>query len=202
MLEQVLLGFGTLFPVVNPVSTAFVFNALTARKTQNSRRHIARIAALTAALVLLSFALIGHAILHFFSVTVYAFRVAGGLYLAKVGFDMLQMQLRRDPEAYDDGPDDIAIIPLAIPLLAGPGSLTATLVLADGATGAAIIPILFSILLICLISWVALRHAHAVDKLLGETGTIVVQRLLGLIVLVIAVQFLFNGVSGYLAASP
>ena len=108
MLSEVFLAFGTLIAIMNPISTAFVFNTLARR----NRKQTARTACITAVAVLTLFLFIGGPFLSFFGITIYAFRVAGGLYLAKVGFDMLGQHLRRDPDHYDDSPADIAIIAL------------------------------------------------------------------------------------------
>lgn len=198
MLMSILLAFGTLLPIANPLSTAFVFNTLARGRSIEERRRIALIASLTAAVVLLTFLFIGPYLLTFFGITIYAFRAAGGLYLGKIAFEMLSSDLHNDPEAYTTGRDDIAIIPLAIPLLSGPGSITAVLVLADGSSPIVFGVVATAIMLVALLAWLFLRHAHHLNKVFGELGTKALERILGLIVLVIAVQFLFNGVSGYL----
>ncbi|MBU0754706.1 MAG: MarC family protein [Planctomycetes bacterium] len=203
--EQVLLAFGTIFTIVNPFSTSFVFTKLTRGMDRKEQHRTALTASFAAPIALITFLLIGQPLLRFFGVTIYAFRVAGGLYLAWIGFEMLSPRMRRDPENYKDQQktnnetneelSSIAIIPLAIPLLAGPGALTSVLVLSSEMTW---IPVLISILLVCFISWILLRESTLIQKALGHTGTNVVERLLGIFVLVMAVQFVFNGITGYL----
>ncbi len=197
MLTETLLAFGTLFTIVNPFSTAFVFNKLAKGKSTGERKRIALRASLYAVAFLFLFLILGNAILTFFGITIYAFRVAGGLYLAWVGFEMLAPHLRRHPENYDDAGDAIAVIPLAIPLLSGPGALTSVLVLTADFPWP---PVALAILIVGLISWLVLREAKWFDRVIGRIGTLVIERVLGLIVLVIAVQFVFNGVTGYLLA--
>lgn len=199
MILPTILAFGTLFAIVNPISTAFVFNRLARGETPAGKRRLARLASLTAAIVLLTFLFIGRPLMTFFGITLYAFRVAGGLYLGKVAFDMLGRQLRHAPEQYSETVEDIAIIPLGLPLLAGPGAMTTVMVLRENYPWP---PVAASIGAVCLVSWLILHQAPRIDRLLGRTGTNVVERVLGLVVLVIAVQFVFNGITGYLAALP
>ena len=198
MLTAILFAFGTLLPIANPLSTAFVFNSMASGRPIAERKHIALVASLTSAFVLLFFMFAGHYLLSFFGITIYAFRVAGGLYLGKIGFDMLSSELIKDPESYDGVQDDLAVIPLAIPLLAGPGSMTAVLVLSQEASPEVFAAVATAIMLIALAAWVFLRWAHTLNKVFGAVGTKALERVLGLIVLVIAVQFLFNGISGYM----
>ena len=198
MLLEILFAFGTLLPIANPLSTAFVFNGLARGREIAERKHIALIASLTAAVVLLVFMLVGHYLLAFFGITIYAFRVAGGVYLAKIAFDMLGSGLVKDADNYASVQEDIAVIPLAIPLLAGPGSMATVLVLSEQASAEVFGAVATAIMLISILAWVMLRFAHKLNRLLGEVGTKALERVLGLIVLVIAVQFIFNGISGYM----
>ena len=198
MLTSIVLAFGTLFPIVNPLSTTFVFNGLTQKFSLKKKREIALVAALTAALVLLVFLAIGHALLGFFGITIYAFRVAGGLYLGKIAFEMLSKGFYKAHESVEAPRKDVAIIPLAIPLLAGPGAMAAVLVMSEEASAASYTAISIAILMIALLSYLLLRYANGIGGLLGETGARVIERVLGLLVLVIAAQFVFNGVTGWL----
>jgi len=202
--EQVLLAFGTIFTIVNPFSTSFIFTKLSKGMEKSEQRRTALIASITALIALLTFLAIGQPLLRFFGVTLYAFRVAGGLYLAWIGFEMLSPRMRRDPENYKakEAAQDvkgveaasIAIVPLGIPLLAGPGALTSVLVLSAEISW---LPVLISSLLVCFISWIVLRQSVVIQKALGNVGTNVVERLLGIFVLVMAVQFVFNGMLGH-----
>lgn len=192
MLNETLLAIGTLLPIVNPLSTAFVYTKLGG----HSPARESRLSALTCFITLTLFLIGGNIVLNFFGITIYAFRVAGGIYLAKVAFDMLGRELRNDPENFDEPRKDIAIIPLGIPLLAGPGAMTSVLVMTDLYSTLAIF---IAILFVALLSWLVILHSKKITGFLGETGTNVIERILGLIVLVIAVQFVFNGISGYLA---
>ena len=195
MLGEVILAFGTLVAIVNPVSTSFVFNYLCRDDELSRRRQVAKSASMVAALVMLVFMIFGEHLMNFFDITVYAFRLAGGLFMGKIAFDMLDRHLRHSPEQYRDVGPEKAIIPLAIPLLSGPGSLTTVLVLSQTYS---VLAVSIAILSVCLMAWFMMRQAHQIERLLGRVGVSVVERLLGLLVLVIAVQFVFNGISGYL----
>jgi len=195
MFNDVILAFGTLFAIVNPVSTAFVFNRLTSGESHESKVQLSRTACIAAAITLLVFLAIGNPLMAFFGITLYAFRVAGGIYLSKVAFDMLGRSPRHTPDQFRETPENIAIIPLAIPLLSGPGSMTTVMVLRETYSW---IPVSIAIFLVCGVSWIILRQASRIDQLLGRTGSNVIERVLGLLVLVISVQFVFNGISGYL----
>lgn len=193
-----MLAVGTLLPIANPLSTAFVFNSLAANRSVQERRRIALKASFTAMVTLLIFMVLENWLLSFFGITVYAFRVAGGLYLGMIGFEMLSANMRRNPDNYVDEKEDISIIPLAIPLISGPGSMTAVLVLSQGGSWGVYAVVAAAIVVVAVSAWLLLRHAHYLTKIFGRTGTNALERILGLIVLVIAVQFLFNGISGYL----
>ncbi len=197
MIAEILVAFGTLFPIVNPISAAFVFDGLTAHEAKKRKYRLAYTAAIAFAVTLLIFLVLGQALMHFFSVTIYAFRVAGGLYLGKIAFSMLSKDFYKGMEKPSN---DVAIIPVAIPLLAGPGSMAATLVLAQSASLSSYVFIGVAIVLVAIVSWLFLRFSSVLSNVLGENGANIAERILGLIVLVIAAQFIFNGVTGYLAS--
>ncbi len=200
MFGEVLFIFGALFPIVNPISTAFVFNALTSRYSPQERNELALLACVFATGVLLAFMLLGQVILVFFGITLYAFRVAGGLYLLHIAYGMLAgSSLRKEPEDYTSHSREIAFIPLAIPLLSGPGSMAAVLVLSHGADALLFAQITLAILLVFVVAYVFLRYSYLIERFLGRLGVKALERILGLIVLVIAVQFLFNGIFDFIA---
>lgn len=199
MIESILLALGTLFPIVNPISTAFVFETLTSEYERKKKLLAAFKSSLAAFIVLIVFLLVGNYILSFFDVTIYAFRVAGGLYLGKVAFEMLGKSFYKQAEPREHH-ESLAIIPLGIPLLAGPGAMAATLVLTEGQALVGYVAIALAIFITCILSFVILQGSTKMSQWLGRTGAKVVERIFGLLVLVIAAQFLFNGISGYLSA--
>lgn len=195
MIEQAILAFGTLFSIVNPFSTAFVFNSLATGMSKKQKQQIVTSACITAVCVLLTFLVFGKHLLNFFGVTIYAFRIAGGLYLAKIGFEMLSKHLRRSPEDYKHAGEDLAVMPLAIPFMSGPGAIASVMVLNDKFS---ILSVALAIVTVIVASWIILRNAHHISRVLDKIGTNVVEKLFGLLVLVIAIQFVLDGIFSFI----
>ncbi len=177
-----------------------IFVALTAHESKERCAAIALRAVLTATGILTTFALFGTVIFQLFSVTLAAFRVAGGLMLMLTALDMLRAQhpaTRTTSKETDEAAsqDEVAIVPLAMPLLAGPGAIATVMVLMAQLGGGvdAAVPVISSIALTMLISWVLLVRAHAVKRVLRQTGIAILERVFGLILAAIAVQFIFEG---------
>jgi multiple antibiotic resistance protein len=166
---------------------------------------MARRACLTAALLMATFTIFGGIFFKWFGLTLSAFRVAGGLLLMLTALDMLRARApstrtSQGEEQEGEAKDDIAIVPLAMPVLAGPGSIATVMVLVSDAAsferGAAV---LASIAITFFITYVVLRSAQPVKRVLGQTGLALVNRLFGLILATIAVQFIFGGARDLLA---
>lgn len=197
----ILSSFVTLFVTIGPVETAVVFASLTAGIHRSQRRSLALRSVTIAGCVLLLFAVAGAGVLSLLHISLPAFRVAGGLLLflqaltltfASPGLSSLSEAERRDAEQ----PGDIAVFPLAFPLIAGPGSLSAAVLVtsrADGWTEAAGV---VAMLLVCLgLTMVAMRAADRLIDILGPTGTDVVSRVSGILLAGLAVQFVFDGLA-------
>jgi multiple antibiotic resistance protein len=196
-----LVSFSAVFFAVDPFAAIPMFLAMTERDTLQKRRQMALRASIAAYALLTAFALVGALIFKTLGITMPAFKVAGGVLLLLMSIDMLRTRpspARITPGEVDDGAqkDDIAIVPLAIPLLAGPGSI-ATVVVLMGKVRVhhqwRMIPILFAILLTCVLSYLVLRGASRVASVLGRTGLSVVSRIAGLLLAAIAVQFILDG---------
>jgi multiple antibiotic resistance protein len=195
-----LIAFSSLFFIVNPLSAAPLFVTMTEADTPDKRNQTAWRAALTVFVMLILFAVLGDTLLRLFSVTIGAFRIAGGVIIFGIGLHMLRAESPREkqtPEEIREGiaKDDVALIPLAIPMLSGPGAISTVIVLGQRAqtwrhTGV----LLAVILLTCVLSYVILRSATWVTHFLGQTGRRMLSRLMGLLLTVIAVQFILNGV--------
>ena len=191
-------AFIGLFAIIDPFSTAFVYVEISSGDSKKKIKLTAKRASIAFALILIFFILFGTALFHLFSITIEAFQIAGGLIIAIAGFQMLypKPKLPEEEEIESRKKEDISIIPLAIPMLSGPGAITAVLVWSGKAAhfsdeiGLILIPIIIGI-----ISYFILANARHLKNILGQTGTNVVSRLLGLIVLVMGVQFIINGVS-------
>jgi multiple antibiotic resistance protein len=202
-----LAAFAAIFVIVNPFSTASVFLSITRGDAKDKKKFMAKKASITAFVVLIVFALVGSYILGFFSITVDAFKIAGGIIIGGVGMKMLQAKREHLPTKKEEkdasDKEDISIIPLAIPMLSGPGSITTAIVLAGEASGLIDLGgLLVAIFLVCVISYLILINANIIDKFLGETGKRVIDRIMGLIVLVVGVQFIINGITGVIMSWP
>ena len=200
MIKAFLLSFAAIFFIVDPIGIVPIFVSMTARDTAEKCRAMARRACLTASGVMVFFALGGALLLQIFSLTLGAFRVAGGLLLLITALDMLRARhvaTRTSPAEEREGEarDDIAIVPLAMPLLAGPGAVATAMVLMaeHGKTIEGKAAVVAAILTTMLIAWLFLRSAQRIKALLGRTGIAILERVFGLILAAIAVQFIFDG---------
>lgn len=195
------LAFGalcvsSLFTVIDPVGLAPVFVSMTARCDARARRRVALRACLAALVILLIFATGGTAVLRLFGVTIEAFRIAGGILFGMIGLAMLHGGAMpgsgADPEA---GGDDPSIVPLGIPLIGGPGAMTTVMVLTGQAESALHVGMLaLAVVLVLALTWAVLSWAPILLARFGPTGVQLVTKIMGLVVLVIGVQFVIDGV--------
>ena len=191
----------TLLVVVDPVGLAPTFLAVTHGLPAKARKQIALRACVIAGAILIGTALVGDWLLRQLGITLPAFRIAGGLLLFAVAFEMvLGLRLKRDAkdaeQAVGEHIHDMAAFPLAIPLMAGPGAITATILLAGQAAYrpqwlAVLLVVVVVVMAACLVSFLA---AERIGKLLGVTGNVVLSRLLGVILAALAVQYVVDGV--------
>lgn len=211
MLDQLVPVFVTFLVVIDPIGVAPIFAALTRGGDDRYRRRMALKGTFIATLILLFFALTGDALLRLLGISLAAFRVSGGALLFLLAIDMVfarpsglrSTTVREQEEAQYK--DDISVFPLAFPLLAGPGTLTTILLLTSGLRPGeqpwlffGLLGVLLGVLLLTLS---ALLLAPRLTKLLGETGANVVDRLLGVILAALAVQFVLEGLrAGLLGA--
>lgn len=198
VLEYAFLTFGSLFAIVDPFAVIPTFLAMTVRDTAAQRRRMARTACITSAAVMGFFALAGPSIFKLFGITLSAFQVAGGLVLLLSALDMLRAQksaLKETPEEAAEGlsKDDIAITPLAVPMLAGPGAITTSIVLAAKAHGPVQTLIFYGLIaLVAVISYFTLTIAADGAKRLSPILLNIVTRLMGLLLAAIGVQFILS----------
>ncbi len=174
-----------------------VFMTMTAGLDDQARKKTARKASLVAFLTLVAFAFSGQLMFEFFGISVNSFRIVGGIIFFMVGWDMLQARLSKTKVSGNEVKEyvnDISITPLAIPMICGPGAITNAIVLMEDAkdftSQALLIGIIF---LIRLITFIVLWGSTKISKVLGDTGNKILMRLMGLIVMVIAVEFFFSG---------
>ncbi|WP_439143208.1 MarC family protein [Planktotalea sp.] len=194
-------SFVTLFVIIDPIGLTPLFVALTQGMTVKQRRAIAIRATLTSAGILALFAVFGEALLGFVGISMAAFKIAGGILLLLTALDMLfqrRSKRREDTAEEEDDLDDPSVFPLAIPLIAGPGSIATVILLAGthpGFTGLGLS--LAVMLLVLMVTFIFFEAATPLERLLGKTGINVVSRLLGMLLAALAVQFMLNGLQDF-----
>lgn len=204
-LEFIKTAFITLFVALDPPGLVPIFLALTASFTAAEKKTTAFQSVLIAFCILTAAALGGRVLLEALGISIPAFRIAGGLLLFYIAAEMVfdRREKRKSSAAEDsvarDHPQNIAAFPLAIPMMAGPGAITATILQASNAAGSpmnysALIGILFVILGLC---WLCFRLASPIDRMIGFTGRVVMERLLGVLLAAMAVQTVGDGVLAF-----
>ncbi len=197
------LALSSIFFLVDPFAAIGSFLAITAGADAMRRKRMARKAALTCFIVLTSFALAGQLIFKMFGITLPAFEVAGGLILLLIGLDMLEAKRSPTQEATGDteeaaAKEDAGIVPLGIPMLAGPGAISSVMVLVGQVPSVwhwEMGAILGSIAITALASYWVLAGAGRVKVVLGETGIRILVRIMGLLLVALAMQFFVNGLT-------
>jgi multiple antibiotic resistance protein len=196
-----LLALSSIFFLVDPFAAIGTFMAITAGEDKKSRSRTARRGAITCFIVLTSFALIGKLIFRMFGITLPAFEIAGGLILLLIGIDMLEA--KRSPTQESTGEteeaaakDDAGILPLGIPMLSGPGAISSVMVLVGQAAKVwEWVAILGSIAITAWASYGVLVGADRIRKVMGDTGIRILVRIMGLLLVALAVQFFVNGLT-------
>ncbi|MBI1825231.1 MAG: NAAT family transporter [Planctomycetes bacterium] len=195
-----LLTFSAIFFVVDPFAVIPMYLAITQGDSAEKKLATARRASIATTVTLISFAIAGGLIFRMFGITLGAFKIAGGILLFLMAVDMIRAQrsrLRSSPEEESEGVsrEDVAIIPLAIPMLSGPGSIATVMVLMSRSST----PIQVAIVMTCIIvtgilTFLVLRAATMLERTLKNTGLNILTRLMGLILAAVAVQFVISGI--------
>jgi len=203
MIETLLVALTTFFATIGPADLALVFLALTRDATPEARRAYALRAVVIGGGILFFFAVFGEPILTLFGITLPALRTAGGILLLLIAIDMVfarssggtSTTTEEDLEARTR--DDISVFPLATPLIAGPGAISAVILLMAATEGDLMLDAMVALALlgILLTTYVMLRLAMPIQRLLGVTGLHVVSRVVGVLLAALAVQFIFDGVA-------
>ena len=203
-LTTILLYFTSFFTLMNPLGIMPVYLTMTSSLTKKKRAQTAIKATITATLTLVLFAFAGRYLFDFFGISVAGLKVVGGVIFFIVGYDMLNARLSRikiKEEEVEEYVNDISITPLGIPMIAGPGAITNAIVLmGDASDYTTKLMVVISILLVALVILVSLLGASAIVKFIGDQGTKILTKLMGLIVMVIAVEFFFAGITPYVQA--
>ena len=199
-----LVAFPSLVVIINPLMVTSVFITLTSNATPEAKRAIIRKTTLIAFGVLLVFAISGTLIFKFFAITIGAFQIAGGIILFSVAMGMLHAKTSRTkqtPEEMDEAMtrEDVAVVPLAIPIVSGPGAITTVIVLSGETRAIPNMAVLFLAIVVAMaIVFVMLRNAARIQRFMGPSGLNITTRLMGLVLAAVAVQFVIHGVESVL----
>ncbi|TGY58288.1 MarC family protein [Parabacteroides distasonis] len=197
LLPFALLCFTSFFTLTNPLGTMPVFLTMTNGMNDHERKAIVRRATIVSFITLMVFTFSGQFLFKFFGISSNGFRIAGGFIIFKIGFDMLQARYsnaKLKEEEVKTYADDISITPLAIPMLCGPGAIANAIMLMDDASTLTLKGTLVGIIaLVYFITFLILQASTRLVRILGETGNNVMMRLMGLILMVIAVECFVSG---------
>jgi multiple antibiotic resistance protein len=199
-----LIAIPSLLVIINPLLVTSVFLALTGRYPPEARRRVALRTSGISLGVLLAFAVFGTLLFKVFAITTGAFQIAGGLILFTAALGMLHAQptrMQQTPEELAEamGRDDVAVVPLAIPMTSGPGAITTVIMLSSEAGGVPNMLVLVVAIVIAIATvWLMLRNADRIGRFLGPSGLNITTRLMGLILATVAVQFVIHGIESVL----
>lgn len=197
IIPYALLCFTSFFTLTNPLGTMPVFLTMTNGLGDHERRHIVRRATIISFVILVAFTFCGQFLFKFFGISTNGFRIAAGIIILKIGYDMLQARYtntKLKDEEIKTYADDISITPLSIPMLCGPGAIANGIILMDDAHDWSLkVTLVGVIALVYLLTYIILRLSTRLVKLIGETGNNVMMRLMGLILMVIAVECFVGG---------
>ena len=196
----ILLTFSSLFTLINPIGITPILLSMTEDESDSEYQVIIKKGIVTAYIILTIFAIMGDLIFKFYGITIYAFMIAGGILFLRNSFDMIDSKISRESstpletkEAIQK--EDISITPIGIPLIAGPGAITSIMILSSQTSSyvdKCIVHI--NILITLIITYIILLLGKKISKKIGTTGIRIIQRIMGLILLVISIQFIINGI--------
>ena len=199
-LQYFIFCLSTLFAVINPLGITPIFVAMTEKYDSETRSKIARKGIITGSMILIVFTLLGSIIFQFYGITVEAFQIMGGVIFFRSGMRMLDAKVGRsrttesEREEFKDT-DEIAISPIGVPLITGPGAITGVVILSGKApTNFSVLVLLFSVIISMFIFYFILKAGNYIGQKIGIAGMRVIERMMGLILMVIAVQFIINGI--------
>ena len=179
----------TLFVIVNPLGNIPLFVSLTNKMNENQRKNVFNTASIVAFVLLLMFAFTGKEIFSVFGISIYSFQISGGILLLIIAIRIIVTGRVLE---LDDSPESVGAVPIAMPLLVGPGAITTTIF--NVQTYGLIIAIL-SVLIVLLVTWIILRYTKSINQFLGTIGALVISRLSALLIAAIAVQYILLGIS-------
>ena len=199
-LEFFILCFSSLFTLINPIGLVPIFISITQDYTKKERDIIALKAVIFSFFILVLFGVIGEFIFSFYNITINGFRIAGGILLLKISFDMIESKRSRTKttpkeEKEAEEKNEIAYTPLGIPLIAGPGSIASIMILSSESTNNNnIVSLIVALVLVLLITFLIFKISKFLSKRFGKLGLRILQRIMGLILMVISIEFILKGI--------
>ncbi|BAU22436.1 hypothetical protein THC_0029 [Caldimicrobium thiodismutans] len=198
-----LKSFIALFTIIDPIGGAPFFLSITANYSEKDKRRIALRASLTILITLSLFLFFGNYLLSFFNISLPSFKIAGGILLFLTAMEMLlgkERSAKATPEEEREvqKKEDVSVVPLGIPYLAGPGAITTVIILTEGRGLPEKLTVFTTILLVAGITYLILSHSNKIFKFFGDLGTKAVVRLLGLILASIAIEYIFHGIKNFI----
>jgi multiple antibiotic resistance protein len=197
--------FITFFTVIDPLGLVPVTLVILANNSRKQRTKIITRAVIIGALVIATFALIGKVLIESLGIGLYAFNIAGGILLFLISLEMLfgrtpgtRETAQEEKEAI--AKNDVSVFPLAIPMIAGPGTIATTILFADSASSNVfnILVVITAIIFCLIVAWIAMEKSSLIMKVIGRTGILVFSRILGILLAALAVQFILNGIEVFL----
>jgi len=198
--EFFILCFSSLFTLINPIGIVPIFIAMTDEYSKKERDIIAFKSVLFAFFILILFGVLGEFIFSFYNITIHGFRIAGGILLLKISFDMIESKRSRTrttpmEEKAAEEKNEIAYTPLAIPLIAGPGSIASIMILSsESSHWNHKITLFLALGTVLLITFLTLKLSKYLTTTFGRSGLRIMQRIMGLILMVISIEFILKGI--------
>ncbi len=204
-IEFFILCFSSLFALINPIGNVPIFITLTENYTQKERSVIALKSIIFSFIVLIIFAMIGELIFSFYGITIHAFRIAGGILLFKISLDMVESKrsrTRTTPSEMEEAEekDEIAYTPIGIPLIAGPGSIASIMILSSETNNYGENALFYKLYLfialslVLVLTFLTFKIAKFLSSYFGKSGLRIMQRIMGLILMVISIEFIIKGI--------
>lgn len=194
-----LLTLTSFFTLINPLGAMPIFLSLTNNWAYSEKRAVARKSIVVSFIILMLFAISGQILFRFFNITVDSFKIVGGMIFFNMGFKMLNAEYKSTKATIDERSHDIAITPLAIPMITGPGAITNAIVLMEEAYSIEMkVILLVGIAVVLLAAYLILINSIRILEIIGDTGNNVMMRLMGMIVMVIAVEFILAGIRPFI----
>jgi multiple antibiotic resistance protein len=182
-----------LFIIVDPFGNIPIFMGLTENVPQSKRRKVYNTAVIVGTVLLLVFAFTGTEILTIFGLSIYSFEVAGGILLLIISIRILVSETKTEAS---ESPESLGAVPIAIPLLVGPGAITTTIFSLQLYENA--LPAILAVVIVMTITWVILRYINGIYRLLGKTGALIIARVMALLIAAIAVQYILTGLTHFI----